>query len=359
MRAIFNAKQAAFMTIAYSSFGVTGLGENHGYRFDGDFVHINADINFSDADLDSDASWALQLWANEGGFSANEPAGVMIAEQAIYPMAGGIVVNALRSAIPPAGAAVHSMALALVSTTVDGLSKVRDLAVYNARESFFQPRLIGNVSCAVADGVAKLCIDAVVNPRAEDNLSGTLSLEVWALDTPYAGRNWVGTPVASVVAGILGGGKQWIECQYEVPAAMPADGAALTIMLREWTPAGYVTRDYRNLPVAPAKAAPVAKPTSTAKTKAASGKSETKETGLADVKVQAKPAKKAKEKAVAAKTVSINKASEAELTAVQGMSPAMAKAIVAARPYAKLEDVSKAKGMGPKMLEKLRKHLAL
>ena len=32
----------------------TRLGENHGYRFDGDFVYLNADVNFSDADLDAD-----------------------------------------------------------------------------------------------------------------------------------------------------------------------------------------------------------------------------------------------------------------------------------------------------------------
>jgi len=44
----------------------------------------------------------------------------------------------------------------------------------------------------------------------------------------------------------------------------------------------------------------------------------------------------------------------AELAAVKGVSQALAAAIVAARPYAGLDDLVKAKGMGEKLLAKLR-----
>lgn len=348
----------------------TQLGENHGYRFDGDFVHLNADVNFSDDDLESGAAWSLQLWASDSGFSGTELSGVKIAELAIAPMLGGIVAAARCNAIPPAGAADQVLALALVADAANGRMQVRDLAVYEARQNFFQPRLVGNVSCKLADGTAELSIEAIANPRDEDNLSGTLALEVWALDVPYAGGDWAGSPVASVVVGTLGGGNQWTDCQFNVPAAMPAEGAALTVMLREWTAAGYVTRDYRNVAAAPVKAEtaikakPVAKAKPAAKPKAAvaAKPAEVVKAPVAEVKkaeVAEKPAKKEAITKAAAKPVSINKASEDELAAIKGLPREVARAIIAARPYASLDDVCKAKGMGLKKLAKLRDLLAL
>mgnify|MGYP002776394621 CR=1 FL=1 len=335
---------------------------NHGYRFDDDFVFLNADVNFSDTDLASDVTWSLQLWASEGGFARNTLVGVKVAEMEIEAMPGGITATACCAAIPPAGAADQVLALALVATSANGLVQVCDLGVYEAPQNFCQPCMLGNVGCTLADGAARLTIEAIANPRAEDNLSGTLALEVWALDTPYAGGSWAGSPVASLIVGILGGGNQWIDCQYDVPAALPADGAALTVMLREWTPAGYVTRDYRNFAAAPAKAKPAPKAKATAKPKLAVAVKPAVAAKAPAVKENA-PVKPAAAKPVAdkavAKLVSINKASEDELAAIKGLPREVAKAIVAARPYATLEDVCKAKGMGQKKLEKLRALLSL
>ncbi|MBS1160992.1 MAG: hypothetical protein H6R15_3411 [Proteobacteria bacterium] len=367
MRPIFHAKQAAFMTNISSANYPTHLGENHGYRFDGDFVQLNAEVSFSDDDLASDQRWVLQLWASQQGFAGGLN-GVKVAEMAIAPRAGGLLADGCCAAMPPAGAGEQQLALALVAFAADGQAEVRDLAAYPARENFFLPSLMGEVGCSVADGIAALTIEAISNPRAADNLSGTLNLEVWALDAPYAGGSWAGTPVASLVLGVLAGGSAWTACHFDVPAAMPAEGAALTVMLREWTPAGYVTRDYRNFVAAPVKAeeapavvaesivettaAVVAKPAKAAKTPAAEEK-----------KAVAEPAKKSAKKAAASKAVvkavSVNKASEAELLAVKGLPPSVARAIIAARPFATLEDVCRAKGMGPKMLAKLRDLLVL
>lgn len=346
----------------------TVLGENHGYRFEGDFVHINADVNFSDADIELGASWSLQLLASDSGFAGTELAGVKVAELTIVPMLGGISAAACCNALPPAGGADHVLALALVSLASDGQMQVHDLAVYEATQNFFQPRLVGNVSCSLKDGNAELLIDAIANPRDEDNLSGTLALEVWALDAPYAGGDWVGAPVASMIVGILGGGNEWADCHFNVPAAMPADGAALTVMLREWTPAGYVTRDFRNFSAAPAplkaeasvKAAPAAKAKPVAKAKrvvAAKPVDVVKApaaTAKAVVKAVEKPVKKE-----APKLVSINEASEDELAGLKGLPRDVARAIIAGRPYVSLDDVCKAKGIGVKKLAKLRDQLSL
>ena len=335
---------------------MTRIGDNHGYRFAGDFVHLNAEVSFSDVDLTAGCAWALQLWASQDGF-ADGLCGVKLAEQAVWPLAGGVLVNAECAAMLPAGTAEQALALALVRFAADGRAEVRDLAVYPVRERFFQPLLEGEVSCSLKDGFAELSIDAIGNPRAADNLSGTLSLEVWALDAPYAGGSWIGTPVATVILGTLAGGEQWSACRYSVPAALPVEGAALTVMLREWTPAGYVTRDYRNIDIAAARpAVDVPVPAKTVKPVPAAAPQ-----AVGAKAVAAKAPKSAKKAALksAAGAVSVSTASEAELAAVKGLPPSVARAIVAARPFATLDEVCKAKGMGPKMLAKLREQLVL
>jgi len=387
MRAPFQAKQVAFMTNNFSPSSIARLGENHGYRFEGDFVHLNAEVNFADAELAAGRSWALQLWASDRGFSGAELSGVKVAEMPIQPAAGSVLVTGLCNAMPPAGTADHVVGLALVASAADGQPQVGDLAVYPAGEVFLQPRLAGKVSCTVNDGTAELAIDAIANPRAADNVSGTLVLEVWALDEAYAGGSWTGSPVASVVVGVLGGGSELTGCHFSVPAALPVAGAALTVMLREWTPAGYVTRDYRNFAAAPAAVAVVTKVASVVKAEVAATaeavvkakpkaaviaakpaaavkapvvEAKQPEAKKAEVAPVAKPAKKVVAAMSASrKLVSVNTASEAELSAVKGLPPSVACAIIAARPFATLDDVCQAKGMGPKMLAKLRDQFVL
>lgn len=349
------------MTQDISGNTLASIGETHGYCFDGDSVQINAELSFSDAALSAASQWALQLWSSVSGFPDQQLAGVKVAELAVYPAAGYQSLAATLAAMPPAGTDDQDMALALVCWGDNGLPTVVDLAVYPVAESFVQPKLSGNVTCALADGMATLAIDAIENPRAEDNLSGTLSLEVWALDEPYTGGSWQGIPVASMILGVLGGGKQLTDCNFVVPAAAPEGPGVLTLMLREWGPAGYVTRDYCNLALeAPAK--------SKGKPKAAAKEEAPKAKANAEPKPAAKeskaPAKESKASAKAtkpqvAKGVAVNTANETALLAVKGLSASLVKAIIAGRPYASLDDLGKVKGIGPKLLAKLRDELFL
>lgn len=318
----------------------TALGGNHGYRLDGDSVHLNAEVSLADADLQAGCTWSLQLWASGAGFADRAPAGVKVAEFCLQPVAGCFVVDACVPVLPPAGQEAFTMALMLVAGQPDGSVEVRDLAIYPTAQCFVQPLLSGAVDCRVADGQAEIAIAGIVNPRPADNLSGTLALEVWALDAPYGGGAWTGTPVASLILGQLNGGESWSDCRYTVPA-VAADGHALTVMLREWTAAGYLTRDYRNLPLA--APAVVAVPAAPAESSPAPAKA-------------AAPTKKAAAKKAAAEpaaALSINTATVAELAAVKGLSRAVASAIVAGRPYAEVEDLLRVKGVGPKLLEKV------
>jgi DNA uptake protein ComE-like DNA-binding protein len=387
------------MTNNLSPSTVACLGDNHGYRFEGDFVHLNAEVSFADTALAAEQAWSLQLWASDQGFSGVAPTGIKVAELPIQPVSGRVLASGYCNAMPPAGAGNQVLGLALVASAGNGQLLVRDLAVYPSGENFLQPSLVGNVACTLAGAAVELSIETIANPRAADNLSGTLALEVWALDAPYAGGAWAGSPVASLVLGVLSGDSEWAACRFTIPAALPVACAALTVMLREWTPAGYVTRDYRNFAGVPTPEAVVTKlETAVAELVAPKPEAVKAETAVKDpapakavtapktlpaekpkaavvaakpdaavkapvVEVKQPEAKKAAVKAVgtkaAAKPVSVNRASEAELCAVKGLPPSVARAIVAARPFATLEEVCKAKGMGPKMLTKLRDQLAL
>lgn len=322
---------------------LASIGATHGYCFDGDEVAINVDLSFAAEALFAERQWALQLWASREPFSGM-PQGSKLLDIEVFPLLGTSTLSTRLQVLPPAGGMAHHLALALVATDSAGVAEIVDLVAYALPEVFVQPRFSGVLACSVVDGMANLSVECIENPRADDNISGTLALEVWAMNAPYSGGDWQGLPVASIVLGVLGGGNQWLASDYVVSAAQPAPDAALTVMLREWTAAGYVTRDYRNLSVSQPK---VAKEKPVAKAKPKAGKpAKAKDAEKA-------PAKPEKTKASEKKLPSINLVSEKDLLGVKGLSEKLARAIVAGRPYASIDGLAQIKGVGPKLLLKL------
>lgn len=57
--------------------------------------------------------------------------------------------------------------------------------------------------------------------------------------------------------------------------------------------------------------------------------------------------------------VNPNTASRSSLIAVPGIGPALADRIIAARPFASLEDMQRVSGIGPALLERLRPFLMM
>lgn len=312
------------------------LGPSLAYRFDGDSVHLHADVRFEYAVATQHQDCRLQLWASPVGF-AEGLQGVIVAELPVQPLPGLSTVDAWVCAQLPAGMEQQVMALALVSAPADGERQLHALSVFPDRESFCLPRMQGEVSCVLADGEATLMLEQVSNPRATDNLSGTLALEVWSLDAPYAGGAFSGQTLASVVLGVLPGAAQWNDCRYCVPAATPAPGRSLTVMLREWTSSGYLTRDFRNLP----------QPVTTAVAEPA-----VVEAPVAEAVIEAEVSPK-----VVPRLLPINLATEAELTSVKGITAKLARAIIVARPFESYDQVLAIKGIGQKLLKKLRSAL--
>lgn len=320
--------------------GALRLGADHGYAFDGDRVQLNADLLGDVA-----GNWALQLWACDAPLDAQPVRGTKVAEVAVGTEGR---VSASAAAFPPAGHARHAMVLVLADGT-DG--RVADFANFPRPEQFAQPRLQGTAGFTLGDGQVRIAVDGIDNPRAADNLSGSLVVELWALPAPFADRGDTdGVQLAGVFLGSLSGQQGWQQLAFDLPlAARPAGTWHVALLLREWTAAGYVTRDFTDFPLPvswAAEAAPVAEVEPAALARPARKPA------------AKKAAPKAAPKAEAGK-VSINTASEAELAAIKGLPKAVAAAIVAGRPFKQVDDLLAVKGVGAKLLDKLKGSLAL
>jgi DNA uptake protein ComE-like DNA-binding protein len=338
------------------------IGSDHGYAFDGDSVRLDAELLIGNPEAAATLEWALQLWACEAPFDGSPVRGSKVAE---LPVANEAWVSATTPAFPPAGRAAHAMVLVLASGKDGSFDQVQDYANFPQAETFVQPCLTGATGFSLAEDSVTLNVGAIDNPRAADNLSGSLSLELWA----FADSKPEGIQLASANLGSLAGQNSWYELTIDTPLlAKPAGTWNIALLLREWTNAGYVTRDFTNfaLPVswvaevAPkAEAAPEAKPA--AKPAAAPKAAEPKAVAPKAVEPKVAAAKAAPKPAAAAApaSVSVNKASVAELVAVKGLPKAVAAAIVAARPFKTLDELVKVKGMGVKMLDKLKGSLSL
>ena len=321
------------------------LGAAHGYTLSGDQAYINAELEVLDAARAESSEWALQLWAAELPYEGDAPAGVKVAELPLGSLRGGIehvlTANGYAFARPPAGSREQVMRLILVSGTDGHFDHIHDVARYPRPERFLLPCLLDNVGYRFTDDAVELTIGEIRNPREPDNLSGTLALELWALPEPYAGGDFAGVALAGIMLDPIPGQSQRHDlCLVAQTRPVPPGQWSLVLMLREWTCAGYVTRDYVNfsqpyvreiqpdhVPAEPVLEAAPAKPVSKKRQK------------------QVKPTPQ---------PVAVNTASEAELTAIKGIDKRVAQAIIAKRPFATLDDLLRVKGIGNKRLDRLR-----
>jgi hypothetical protein len=215
----------------------------------------------------NERQWALQLWACPvPPTSAQDLAGQIVAEVALPPMSEAADetehMDMSSFANTPAGDGAYFMALVLAAGRAGQFDEIHDIAVYPRQQHFLQPRMRGNISYRIDGNRVHLLVERIQNPRSESNLSGTLALEFWALPAPYSGGAFEGQILAGTVIGTLPGQDEANSSAHELPFSPPTSGTwHFVLMLREWTAAGYVTRDFTNFqnPVvySPAPPAPV------------------------------------------------------------------------------------------------------
>lgn len=228
------------------------------------------------------------------------------------------------------------------------------------------PELAGSASYRFSDDgkTVSLQIERITNPRDALNVSGTLAFELWALTTPYEGGDFFGEALAGVAIGTLGGQQSWADLRYELPLTLPATGTwTIVLMLREWTGIGYTTRAFINFatpvtlplvtaaaPVAPEPVtSPMVTPPAAPVAPATLPRAKSPKAG--------KPAKATKADPVPPPTVSINHATFTEIASLPGMTGLIAKGIVARRPFRSIDELLDVRGVGAKLLTKIRGQL--
>jgi hypothetical protein len=224
---------------------------NSGYSRHGDTVSLFADgiDNANNVDVSSD-NLALQLWACQSPYYGGDLAGWKLAELQLGPLQANHQLAPVKSDVlasfPESGD--YAIALVIAEWDGEGFNRVHDFHNYPNRDVFLHPRMEGLVGYQCVDE-RRVVVDfgRIYNPRDPDNLSGTLSLELWALPEPYKGGAFEGHALASITLGSLAGGESWQDCAYELEMTPPTAGSyTLALMLREWVGNGYVTRDHTN-----------------------------------------------------------------------------------------------------------------
>lgn len=223
---------------------------NSGYSRRGDTVSLFADrIDNLDTAGTASGSLALQLWACESPYAGGGLTGLKIAEAPLGVLDAGCFLAPVTSDVPASYPESGDFAMAMVIAQWDGegFNLVHDFHNYPNRDAFVHPRLEGQVGYRFKDeNHVVVDVERIHNPRDPGNISGTLSLELWALPEPcYVAGDFAGHALAGTTLGFLAGGAHWQDCSYDLEITPPPAGTCtLVLMLREWVGNGYVTRDH-------------------------------------------------------------------------------------------------------------------
>ncbi len=223
--------------------------------------------------------------------------------------------------------------------------------------------LKGDCGYQIQDQTITITIAEIANQRDVSNISGTLAIELWALTAPYNGGDFQGIALAGTEMGTLFGQHFLANNCYTLNFTAPQAGTwYLTLMLREWSTTGFVTQDYINFNT-PYIVEPEASVRYSEQDNVINVDfTESKQHRAVGNKPSNKPAKKSKTEpteTASAKVISVNHAEVNEIAAVKGISEKLAHNIVATRPFESFDALLKVKGMGVKLLEKIREFISL
>lgn len=355
--------------------GRASLGHSHGYRFEGDTAFLNAELAIPATLHDDALDWALQLWACDAPYGGGPLHGIKVAEaQLALPPAHAQErpqLTAEAFAHLPPGQRSYTMVMVLAAGARGVYDQVHDFCNYPARQEFSAPHFEGSVGYRIEEGAIVLSAERVKNPRPIGNVSGTLALELWALSAPYTGGDVAGSLLAHVELDRLFGQSSHEDVARRVTLAEPPAGAwYLTLMLREWTAAStFLTRDYCTFATPYVGAAQAEVPQVVPTTPVAQGPAggdhapidaDGPSPAALEATSAAKPSPSSRRAdAPSEQLVSVGRASIAQLLTVPGLNRKLAGAIVRGRPYRSLDELTRIRGIGDRLLPKLKRHLSL
>lgn len=361
------------------------------YRIEGDSLYFGSRLTAPNA-----TNMLLQVHAQDLGAKDAKPQ-IIASARVSQTAAAAAQVTCCAPLQAPASQKFYQLALVALAEE-DGELTELDRVTFAQTQQFPSLALEGAVDVQLRDDQAAVSVARVRNLRQPELLSGSISIELWATKEPYSGGKPEGHWLGGMNLGQLLGQNSFESLQFNLEQLQrPEGGWAMSLLLREWNGFEMITRDYRALPPllastvvsladakaeakidtkieakTEAKAEPKAEPKAEAEAPAtsASEPETAAPKATAAAKTTAAPATAAPAKAEApAKTEapakalislpSVNTSDAETLMLVKGISPRLAKLIVQGRPYEQLSDLSKVRGIGMKMVNKLRDQITL
>jgi DNA uptake protein ComE-like DNA-binding protein len=230
--------------------------------------------------------------------------------------------------------------------------------------------LVGTSSYSIDGDRVLIEIGEISNSKENGLLSGTLSVELWAMSKAYDGEEFTGFALASTTIGELSSQHYLSNCRYDLNYQQPPEGEWLyALMLREWNGNEYITSDYVNFEM-PVRQGSVANEvqskvknsnvfhlafTSANEAHADDEKQALHTPGFEEKLLIQKP-KKAPKKAKATKKevdllTLVNKSSVDEFLSINGIFKRLAEDMKVGQPYKETNDLLKIKGIGKKKFE--------
>ncbi len=211
--------------------------------------------------------------------------------------------------------------------------------------------LLNNCSYIIIEDQIQINIDKICNNREIFNLSGSLSIELWALAESYDGKSFSNAYcMANIMIGEIFGQHFLENCQYNMSFRNPPSGNwQLCLMLREFNGEVYETVDYCNFTIPyiiDSKSDISPNINNSLESKDTIYKSEDKRNEkkvVNDNKIVVKVTK-------VIEKINLNTASEEEIAKIKGISGKLANLILNSRPFESSNDLIKLKGIGKKLL---------
>ncbi|WP_269541275.1 hypothetical protein [Cerasicoccus fimbriatus] len=221
--------------------------QESGFQFGGHSSVVingdNASIYVGRLDNYGEASTPrLQVWALYGAPSGEEIDGVLLAEAETQTLYGGYYLEfiSLDAALVDSVRGLYT--IALVVTRAGESGSYDDIVVMPDLVDFYHPQLIQPAAAKLSSDGFSAAVAGVSNPRTSGTTSGSLVIELWALANAggFTGNDFHLGGVEYISAA---GGEVSSAIEFNGYPNYPTGKFFPAVVLREWTPAGYLVRD--------------------------------------------------------------------------------------------------------------------
>lgn len=241
---------------------------NIGYEISGNYVTITVENVENSRSGGSSGDLKLKLWAVSNYYSGGDIQGYTLGVVNLGTLAGGYsytnIVQTVSYDAPPDG----TYYLVMTLTEYDGQDFILDYSQFEDLQTFDDGDtgggsgggsdtgggsgsgngggnnsdlyFSGSVSYNIEGEFVTLSADAIYNDR-DGGYSGSLTMKLWAVDTPYSGGSISGHILGEAVIGQLNGGYYFGDVSNTVNYSPPPDGTYYVVMtLTEFDGKDYV-----------------------------------------------------------------------------------------------------------------------